>query len=166
MDAINCLEEFKSLNEVTNKNESDQNQNLVENNINLVMDQNICNNCKRHIEKSNLKRVFGQKNVYECKGIESKKCEEVLNTEKRKIYNEKEEIRRKIQQEEKEKKKKLFNDEYLEYILENEDNFIKCELQFRDGNVRYLDPKKNIIFKKSLFGQKEWSIEDRYSKKY
>ncbi len=62
------------------------------------------------------------------------------------------------QQEEKEKKQKLFNDEYLEYVLENQHNFIICESQYRDGKVRYLDPKKNIIFKKSLYGQQEWSI--------
>ena len=132
MDIINSLEEFKSLSEVddvnkinsstketTNKNE--QNQNLVENNINLVIDKNVCNKCKRNIEKSNLKRVFGQKNVYECKGVESKKCDSIVDVEKKEII-------RKKQQEEKEKKQKLFNDEYLEYVLENQHNFIVIKI--------------------------------------
>ena len=117
-------------------------------NANLV----ICKNCKKEVDILNTKRIFGQKNIYECKGNELKNCEEILCIERRK--------EKEIGNLENEKKQKMFNDEYLKYINENEDNFIKLpnNFQYRDANVRYYDPVKKIVFKKYINGY-VWSID-------
>lgn len=133
-------------------------ENLNQSNINLIM----CKKCKREVDKTNTKRIFGQKNMYECKGDELKNCEEILLIEK-----EKEELKK-----EKEdkiiniKRQKEFDNEYLEYIIKNQDNFILLprKFQYRDANIRYYDPEKKIIFKKHI-REIIWNIDERMSEK-
>jgi hypothetical protein len=154
MDSINFLEKVN-----LSEQETSSNQETNETNINLV----ICNKCKREVDKLNTKRVFGQKNVYECKGNELKNCEEILSIERRKEA----EIISKKREEKEDKKQKIFDEEYLEYIIENENNFIKLPVsfQYRDANVRYYDPVKKIVFKKYMGGKNIWSIDERMSEK-
>lgn len=66
--------------------------------------------------------------------------------------------------EEADKNQKIFDDEYLEYIIKNQENFIELppSFQYRDANVRYYDPEKKIVFKRCL--RKIWSIDERMSK--
>lgn len=124
------------------------------NSVNFI----ICNKCKREIDKLNSKRVFGQKNVYECKGNELQNCEEILNIEKKNEYNKK--------KEEANNNQKIFENEYLEYIIKNQDNYIKLpeNFQYRDANVRYYDPVKKLVFKKNVHGTNKWSIDEKLSK--
>ena len=179
MDSINFLEKINlseqetSSKQETNKtsskqetNETSSKQETNETNINLV----ICNKCKREVDKLNTKRVFGQKNVYECKGNELKNCEEILSIERRKEYEKRRkeaEIISKKKEEEEDKKQKIFDEEYLEYIIENENNFIKLPVsfQYRDANVRYYDPVKKIVFKKYIGGKNIWNIDKNMSMK-
>ena len=68
---------MNSVNFVENVNLSEQKDgsNVIENlNVNMV----ICNKCKRKVDKLNTKRVFGQKNLYECKGDEFENCKTML----------------------------------------------------------------------------------------
>lgn len=153
MNSVNFVENV-NLSEQTDGSNVISSSNVIENlNINVV----ICNKCKRKVDKLNTKRVFGQKNLYECKGDEFKNCKEMLWIEKIKEEE-------KIEQEYK-KNQKLFEEEYLEYIIKNQSNFIKLPVnfQYRDSNVRYYDPEKKIVFKKSthdIF----WTIDDKLSK--
>lgn len=164
MNVQNYPEEVKKLNDEKNLDKIDtkeQHINLL-NSTGIFIEQIVCNKCKRQIDKSNMKRIFGQKNIYECKGNELENCTEILNKENAKEN----EIKRIKIREEKEKKQKLFDEEYLDYIMNNQDNFIELsgEYQYRDAHVRYFDPDKKIVFKKSIHKNTIWSLDDTLNK--
>jgi len=97
MNSVNFVENINlSEHKISSNKESSSNQT----NTNMV----ICNKCKREIDKFFTKRVFGQKNIYECKGNELNLCEKVLYMERDKKYQEKKK---------KEKKKKKKDKKYL-----------------------------------------------------
>lgn len=159
MNIQNYSEELKKLHDEKNSNKMDEIQDInLLNNTKIIIEHILCNKCKRQVDKFNMKKVFGQNNIYECKGNELKNCTQVLNKEN--------EIKIIKIKEEDEKKQKLFDEEYLDYIIENQDNFIKLsgEYQYRDANVRYYDTKKKIVFKKSIHNNTTWSMDNILNK--
>lgn len=138
-------------------------QNITEiTNEEQQLNQMTCEKCKRLVDKSNLKRVFGKSNVYECKGNEINNCQKIISDEKQKNRI----IKEKERDEENNIKQQIFNDKYLNYIMENKDNFILLpnEYQYRDANTRYYDIEKKIVFKKYIGNKNIWSIDERLSK--
>lgn len=74
---MDLVENVNLLEHIESSNQTNTNTNLV-----------ICKNCKREVYKLNTKRIFGQKNVYECKANELKNCKEILYKETEILYKE------------------------------------------------------------------------------
>jgi hypothetical protein len=79
-----------------------------------------CEKCENDVKRENVKRVFGQKDKYECKGEYIVECKKFI---KEKLYK-KNEQNIQIYLENNQIKENEFNLEYMDYINENKNTFV------------------------------------------
>jgi len=103
-----------------------------------------CHYCKKSGSKGYLKRFLLDGIKYQCGTPE---CDNVIKA----LVVEKNKARILCEEKEREEKNQLQREKWGDYIVENHNDFIIANRQYRDGCRRFIDPKTQKIFKHSMF---------------